>query len=75
MKRTLYKLARERLLVAEEAFTKGFYNSSASELYFALFTLMRYILSEHQAGGWKHIGIFEHFSGSVLSGTYYQGTF
>ena len=58
----ILKLAEERLSVAKYTSSHGLYNSCASELYFALFTLMRAVLSNKHERRWKHIGIFTEFS-------------
>ena len=62
MGRDTLRLAKERLSLAEYAFSQGLYNTMASELYFALFTLMRAVLTEIEAKRWKHTGIFSEFS-------------
>jgi len=60
--RKILKLAKDRFFIAEYAYSKELYNPCASELYFALFTLMRTVLTEGQGKRWKHIGIFSEFS-------------
>ena len=62
MNRRILRLAEERLSVAEDTFSRKLYNTCASELYFALFTLMRAVLSDRHEKRWKHIGIFTAFS-------------
>ncbi len=62
MNSRILRLAEERLSVAEDTFSQKLYNTCASELYFALFTLMRAVLSDRHERRWKHIGIFTVFS-------------
>ncbi len=62
MRRKILQLAEERLSVAEDTFSRKLYNTCASELYFALFTLMRAVLTDRCGRRWKHIGIFTAFS-------------
>ncbi len=62
MGRDTLRLAKERLSLAEHAFSQGLYNTMASELYFALFILMRAVLTEIEAKRWKNTGIFSEFS-------------
>ncbi len=42
----IFRLAEERLFVAEDMLPRKLYNACASELYFALFTLMRAVLTD-----------------------------
>ncbi|NPA40861.1 MAG: HEPN domain-containing protein [Aquificae bacterium] len=62
MRGALLKIAEERMSVARHAFSQELYSACACELYFALFTLMRSVLTESYRGRWKHLGIFTEFS-------------
>lgn len=59
-------LARERLEASKLCFHKGLFNSSISELYFALFTLLRAYLGEPPEGRWKHIKISRVFAKTAM---------
>lgn len=62
MSTKILKLAEERMSVTKYSFSLRLYNTSAFELYLALFTLMRAVLADMHEQRWKHIGIFTNFS-------------